>query len=44
LKNHPAPEDIEYYLCGPPAMLAACMKMLTDLGVERENILFDDFG
>lgn len=44
LKNHPAPEDIEYYLCGPPAMLAACMKMLTDLGVERDNILFDDFG
>jgi Na+-transporting NADH:ubiquinone oxidoreductase subunit F len=44
LKNHPAPEDIEYYLCGPPAMLAACMKMLTDLGVERENIMFDDFG
>ena len=44
LKNHPAPEDIEYYLCGPPAMLAACMKMLEDLGVERENILFDDFG
>jgi Na+-transporting NADH:ubiquinone oxidoreductase subunit F len=44
LENHPAPEDIEYYLCGPPPMLAACMKMLGDLGVERENILFDDFG
>jgi Na+-transporting NADH:ubiquinone oxidoreductase subunit F len=44
LKNHPAPEDIEYYLCGPPPMLAACMKTLEDLGVERENILFDDFG
>jgi len=44
LKDHPAPEDIEYYLCGPPAMLAACMKMLEDLGVERESILFDDFG
>jgi Na+-transporting NADH:ubiquinone oxidoreductase subunit F len=44
LKNHPAPEDVEYYLCGPPAMLQACMKMLGDLGVERENILFDDFG
>lgn len=44
LKDHPAPEDIEYYLCGPPPMLAACMKMLGDLGVERENILFDDFG
>jgi Na+-transporting NADH:ubiquinone oxidoreductase subunit F len=44
LKKHPAPEDIEYYLCGPPMMLSACMKMLDDLGVERENILFDDFG
>jgi Na+-transporting NADH:ubiquinone oxidoreductase subunit F len=44
LKNHPAPEDIEYYLCGPPPLLAACMKTLEDLGVERENILFDDFG
>ncbi|NJL28431.1 MAG: NADH:ubiquinone reductase (Na(+)-transporting) subunit F [Thermoanaerobaculia bacterium] len=44
LKNHPAPEDIEYYLCGPPLMLQACMKMLDDLGVEKENILFDDFG
>jgi Na+-transporting NADH:ubiquinone oxidoreductase subunit F len=44
LKTHPAPEDIEYYLCGPPPMLAACGRMLTDLGVERENVLFDDFG
>ncbi len=44
LKDHPAPEDAEYYLCGPPMMLAACMKMLDDLGVEPENILFDDFG
>ena len=44
LKDHPAPEDIEYYLCGPPMMLQACMKMLSDLGVEPENILFDDFG
>lgn len=44
LKDHPAPEDIEYYLCGPPQMLSACMAMLADLGVERENILFDDFG
>jgi len=44
LKNHPAPEDIEYYLCGPPQMLQACMRMLEDLGVERDNILFDDFG
>ena len=44
LKDHPAPEDVEYYLCGPPLMLQACMKMLDDLGVEPENILFDDFG
>jgi Na+-transporting NADH:ubiquinone oxidoreductase subunit F len=44
LKDHPAPEDIEYYLCGPPLMLKACLQMLDDLGVEPENILFDDFG
>ncbi len=44
LKDHSAPEDIEYYLCGPPMMLAACEKLLDDLGVERENVLFDDFG
>lgn len=44
LKDHPAPEDIEYYLCGPPMMLQACFKMLDDLGVEKDNILFDDFG
>jgi len=44
LKDHPAPEDIEYYLCGPPMMLSACGKMLDDLGVEPENILYDDFG
>ncbi len=44
LANHPAPEDIEYYLCGPPMMLQACMKMLDSLGVDRENIAFDDFG
>jgi Na+-transporting NADH:ubiquinone oxidoreductase subunit F len=44
LKDHPAPEDVEYYLCGPPMMLKACMKMLDDLGVEKENIAFDDFG
>ena len=44
LKDHPAPEDVEYYLCGPPLMLQACMKMLDDLGVEPENIAFDDFG
>ncbi|BAI81364.1 Na(+)-translocating NADH-quinone reductase subunit F [Deferribacter desulfuricans SSM1] len=44
LKNHPAPEDCEYYLCGPPVMIEAVLKMLDSLGVERENILFDDFG
>ncbi len=44
LSKHPAPEDVEYYLCGPPPMLKACMKMLDELGVERENIAFDDFG
>jgi Na+-transporting NADH:ubiquinone oxidoreductase subunit F len=44
LSKHPAPEDIEYYLCGPPMMLKACMQMLESLGVPRENIAFDDFG
>jgi Na+-transporting NADH:ubiquinone oxidoreductase subunit F len=44
LKDHPAPEDVEYYICGPPMMLQAVLKMLDDLGVESENILFDDFG
>lgn len=44
LKNHPAPEDCEFYLCGPPMMNAALIQMLLDLGVERENIMFDDFG
>jgi Na+-transporting NADH:ubiquinone oxidoreductase subunit F len=44
LKNHPNPEDCEYYLCGPPPMIAAVLKMLEDLGVEPENILLDDFG
>ena len=44
LKNHPAPEDCEYYMCGPPMMNAAVIKMLLDIGVERENILLDDFG
>ncbi len=41
---HPAPEDCEYYLCGPPMMNAAVISMLLDLGVERDNILLDDFG
>jgi Na+-transporting NADH:ubiquinone oxidoreductase subunit F len=44
LKDHPAPEDCEYYMCGPPMMNAAVIAMLTDLGVEPENILLDDFG
>jgi Na+-transporting NADH:ubiquinone oxidoreductase subunit F len=44
LKNHPAPEDIEYYMCGPGPMTKAVINMLLDLGVERENIMLDDFG
>ncbi|MBW2272471.1 MAG: NADH:ubiquinone reductase (Na(+)-transporting) subunit F [Deltaproteobacteria bacterium] len=44
LKDHRAPEDCEYYICGPPMMNDAVIQMLTDLGVERENVLFDDFG
>jgi Na+-transporting NADH:ubiquinone oxidoreductase subunit F len=44
LKDHPAPEDCEYYICGPPLMLQAVQNMLEDLGVEPENIAFDDFG
>ncbi len=44
LRTHPAPEDIEYYICGPPMMNAAVFKMLDDLGVESENIAYDDFG
>ncbi len=44
LKNHPAPEDIEYYICGPPMMLQAVLKMLDSLGVPPEMIHYDDFG
>lgn len=44
LSTHPSPEDVEYYLCGPPMMLKACMDMLENLGVEPENVAFDDFG
>lgn len=44
LKDHPAPEDCEFYMCGPPVMNAAVIKMLKDLGVEDENIMLDDFG
>lgn len=44
LDTHPAPEDIEYYLCGPDVMNKAVIAMLLDLGVDRENIMLDDFG
>ena len=44
LNKHPAPEDCEYYICGPPLMLQAVLKMLDDIGVESGNILYDDFG
>ena len=44
LSEHDAPEDCEYYLCGPPMMNTAVIKMLENLGVPKENILLDDFG
>lgn len=44
LKNHDAPEDIEYYMCGPGPMSAAVVKMLDSLGVDPESILYDNFG
>ena len=44
LKNHPEPEEIEYYLCGPKLMTDAVISMLDSLGVPPENIMFDDFG
>ena len=44
LRDHDAPEDCEFYMCGPPMMNAAVVNMLKDLGVEDENILLDDFG
>lgn len=44
LKEHPSPEDCEYYICGPPLMNQAVFKLLDDLGVEKENIAYDDFG
>ena len=44
LQDHPAPEDCEYYMCGPPMMNAAVIKMLKDLGVEDENIALDEFS
>ena len=44
LKNHPVPEDVEYYMCGPGPMSAAVVEMLDNLGVAKENIMYDDFG
>ena len=44
LSKHPAPEDCDYYMCGPPMMMDACFKMLDNLGVAPESIKFDDFG
>ena len=44
LKNHEAPEDIEYYMCGPGPMSKAVEKMLDDLGVPAQNLMFDNFG
>ncbi len=44
LKNHPAPEECEYYMCGPPIMNTSVINMLLDLGVERDDIMLDDFG
>jgi len=44
LKDHKAPEDCEYYMCGPPMMNNAVIHMLENLGVERDNIMLDDFG
>ncbi|MCL2502947.1 MAG: NADH:ubiquinone reductase (Na(+)-transporting) subunit F, partial [Bacteroidales bacterium] len=44
LKKHDSPEDIEYYLCGPPLMTNSMTSMLDNLGVPAENVLFDDFG
>ena len=44
LVDHPAPEDCEFYMCGPPMMNKAAGEMIYNLGVEHENIMFDDFG
>jgi len=44
LKDHPDPTEVEYYLCGPPLMLAAVNRMLYDIGVDKEMIAFDEFG
>ncbi len=44
IKNHPAPEDCEFYMCGPPIMNKSVINMLLANGVEPENIMLDDFG
>ena len=44
LRDHKAPEDCEYYMCGPPLMISAVQAMLRDLGVPEESVMFDDFG
>ena len=44
LKHHTSPEDVEFYLCGPPLMNAAVLKMLDEMGIPKENVRFDDFG
>jgi Na+-transporting NADH:ubiquinone oxidoreductase subunit F len=44
LKNHAAPEDCEFYMCGPPMMNSAVINMLLELGVDKDNIMLDDFG
>ncbi len=44
IKKHPAPEDCEFYMCGPPIMNTSVINMLLENGVEPENIMLDDFG
>ena len=44
MQDHPAPEDCEYYLCGPPVMISAVLATLARLGVEPHSIFNDDFG
>ncbi|MGX9356159.1 NADH:ubiquinone reductase (Na(+)-transporting) subunit F [Roseobacteraceae bacterium S113] len=44
LKDHPAPEDCEFYMCGPPIMNQSVINMLIEMGVDREDIMLDDFG
>jgi Na+-transporting NADH:ubiquinone oxidoreductase subunit F len=43
LKNHPAPDEVDYYLCGPPAMIKAAMEMLNQSGIKEDHIVFDEF-